>query len=366
MIITKKIRLKPTVNQNQQLFRSANIARWAYNYTLSMQQLNYRFGGNFMNDSEIRKHITKMKKRPKYAWLNNVSNNVVKQSVKDACLAYRRFFRGQSSFPKYKSKRRTTPSFYNDNVKLKAKKKLVLLEKIGWVETSEQLPVDCRYYNPRIKFDGKYWYLTVGIDQELEEVTLNERAIGIDIGVKELAVTSDNVIYKNINKTKTVKNETRRLKRLQRQASRKYKKGKPKSSNLIKLEKKIRHKHRRLQNIRDNYIHQITAEIVKTKPSRIVMEDLNIKGMMKNRHLSKAIAEQKLYFFKNCIKYKSEKYGIAFIEADRWFPSSKTCNNCGLINKNLKLSDRTYHCDCGYVCDRDLNASYNLRDYQAI
>ena len=178
MIITKKIRLIPTNDQNQQLFRSANVARWAYNYTLSMQRTNYRFGGKFISDNDIRKHVTKMKRRPKYSWLNDVSNNIVKQSVKDACLSYKRFFKGRSSFPKYKSKRKTTPSFYNDNVKLKAKKKLVLLEKIGWIKTSEQLPIDVKYYNPRIKFDGKYWYLTVGINQETETVKLDGRTIG--------------------------------------------------------------------------------------------------------------------------------------------------------------------------------------------
>ena len=366
MILTKKVRLIVGDSEVQQLYRSANTARWAYNWTLRMQQMNYRFGGKFISDNVLRKHITKLKKRKKYAWLNDVSNNIVKQAVKDACLAYKRFFKGQSKFPRYKSKRRTPPSFYNDNVKLKAKHKTVLIEKVGWIKTAEQLPMGCKYYNPRVKFDGKYWYLTVGIDVEQPKIELGHRTIGIDVGIKELAVTSDGVFYKNINKTTTVKKEEKRLKRLQRQASKKYKKRTPKSSNLIKLENKIRRKHRRLANIRTNYIHQVSSEIVKTKPSRIVMEDLNISGMMKNRHLAKAVANQKLSEFKFMMMYKCEKYGIKFIEAGRWFPSSKTCHSCGLINKNLKLSDRMYHCECGNVCDRDLNASYNLRDYQVV
>lgn len=364
MILTKKVRLIVDGDISSKLYQSAGTARWAYNYAIKMQQINYRFGGKFISDNVLRKHITKIKKRPKYAWLNEVSNNVVKQAIKDACGAYKLFFKGQAQYPRFKTRRKTSPAFYNDNVKLKVKGKSALLEKIGWVKTSERLPIDCKYYNPRIKFDGKYWYLTVGIDADTQSQDLDGRTIGIDVGIKELAVTSDGVFYKNINKTASVRKAERRLKRMQRQASRKYKKGKPKSSNLIKLEVRIRRQHRHLANIRTNYIHQASAEIVKSKPSRIVMEDLNIKGMMKNRYLARSVANQKLYFFKQCMQYKCELNGIEFVEVSRWYPSSKTCNGCGLINKNLKLSDRTYHCECGHHCDRDLNASYNLRDYQ--
>lgn len=364
MILSQKVRL--VVDEEiPKLYQSAGASRWAYNYTIKMQEINYRFGGKFISDNDLRKHITKIKKRPKYAWLNDVSNNIVKQAIKDACKAYKSFFKGQAKYPRFKTRRKSVPSFYNDNAKLRVKGRLVLLEKIGWVNTSEELPTDCKYYNPRVKFDGKYWYLSVGIDVEPIEQALDNRTIGIDVGIKELAVTSDGVFYKNINKTASVRKAEKRLKRLQRRASKKHKRGKPKSKNLIKLEYVIRKQHRRLANIRTNYIHQVSAEIVKSKPSRIVMEDLNINGMMKNKHLARSVANQKLYFFKQCVQYKCELNSIEFVEANRWFPSSKTCNNCGLINKNLKLSDRTYHCACGHHCDRDLNASYNLRDYQA-
>ncbi|CZR01628.1 transposase probable is891/is1136/is1341 [Trichococcus palustris] len=365
MILTKKVRLILT-DELSKLYQSAGVARWAYNYTLRMQEMNHRFGGKFISDNDLRKHITKMKKRKKYAWLNEVSNNVVKQAVKDACAAFKAFFNGQAKHPRFKTKRRTTPSFYNDCVKLKVKGNLVLLEKIGWVKTNEPLPMGCKYYNPRIKFDGKYWYLTVGVEVTPEKVELDNRSVGVDVGIKELAVTSDDVFYENINKTASVRKAEKRLKRLQRRASKKYKKGTPKSKNLLKLEGEIRKQHRRLANIRTNHVHQATAEIVKSKPSRIVMEMLNISGMMKNKHLAKAIANQKLYFFKQCLQYKCERYGIDFVEADKWYPSSKLCNNCGTLKKDLKLRDRVYHCTCGHHCDRDLNASYNLRDYQAV
>ena len=365
MMLTKKVRLIIT-DETSKLCQAAGVARWAYNYTIRMQEMNHRFGGTFISDNVLCKHITKMKKRKKYAWLNEVSNNVVKQAVKDACKAYKAFFNGQAQHPRFKTKRRSTPSFYNDCVKLKVKGNRVLLEKIGWIKTNEPLPVACKYYNPRIKFDGKYWYLTVGVEVTPTIVELDNRVVGVDVGIKELAVTSDGVFYNNINKTAAVRKAEKRLKRLQRYASKKYKKGMPKSKHLLKLEGKIRKQHRRLANIRTNHVHQATAEIVKSKPSRIVMETLNIRGMMKDKHMAKAVANQKLSFFKQCLLYKCELHGIAFVEADQWFPSSKLCNNCGTLKKDLKRSDRVYHCTCGHHCDRDLNASYNLRDYQAV
>ena len=187
--------------------------------------------------------------------------------------------------------------------------------------------------------------------------------------MKDLAICSNGMTFKNINKTKEVKRLKKVLRRKQRQCSHKYeqnKKGKEyvKTNNIIKLEKEIRLLHRRLTNIRSNHIHQATNKIVKTKPSRVVMETLNIKGMMKNRHLSKAIAEQCLYEFKRQIQYKCKKYGIEFVEADKWFPSSKTCSCCGAIKKDLKLKDRVYQCSCGLKIDRDLNASINLSRYK--
>lgn len=363
MILTKKVRLIVD-KEISKLYQSAGTARWAYNFTIKMQQTNHRLGGTFISHNDLRKHITKMKKTSKYKWLNEVSNNVVKQAVKDACKAYQFFFKGKTRYPRIKTRKHSVASFYNDSVKLKAKDNKVLLEKIGWVKTAEKLPIKCNYYNPRVKFDGKYWYLSVGIEVDPIEQKLDDRTIGIDVGIKELAVTSDGVFYKNINKTASVRKAEKRLKRLQRRASKKYKIGKPKSKNLVKLEGNIRKQHRHLAHIRTNHVHQVSAEIVKSKPSRIVMEDLNIKGWMKNKHLARSIANQKLYFLKQCIQYKCELNGIAFIKADRWFPSSKICNRCGSLNKNQKLSDRTYRCTCGYHCDRDLNASYNLRDYQ--
>lgn len=368
MIISKKIRLKPTKEQETQLWKSIGTARWVYNWTLERQQENYKNGGKFIYDNQLRKEITQLKKQEDYKWLGDVSSKVSSQAVKDACNAYKRFFKGQSKFPKFKSRRISRKSFYNPNDKLKTKNKSVLIEKVGWIKTSEQLPMDIKYLNPRVSYDNKYWYLSVSIEEEFTQPELTDEVIGIDLGIKTLAVCSNGMEFKNINKTAKVKKIEKHLRRLQRSASRKYEMNKEgnryvKTCNIIKIEKKIQLLHRRLSNIRNNHLHQTTNAIVRTKPSKVVMEDLNVKGMMKNRNLAKAISQQKFYEFKRQMEYKCEKYGIEFIQVDRFFPSSKLCSNCGQIKKNLKLSDRRYHCDCGLHIDRDLNASLNLANY---
>lgn len=372
MIRSRKVRLKPTKEQEQQLWKSVGTARWVYNWVLNRQKANYKYGGKFISDNDLRKEITQLKQTDEFNWLSEVSNNVAKQAVKDACDAYKKFFKGQSQFPKFKSRKRSKASFYNDTSKLKVKKNLILIEKVGWVKTSEQLPVNVKYTNPRISFDKKYWYISIGIEQKFEQEELSDQIVGIDLGIKELAVCSNGQVFKNINKTKEVRKTEKRLRRLQRSVSRKYEMIKKegnrfvKTSNLIKIEKKMQHLHRRLTNIRDNHIHQATNAIVKTKPCKVVMEDLNVSGMMKNRQLSKALANQKLFEFIRQMKYKCEKYSIEFIQADRFYPSSKTCSCCGTIKKDLKLSDRTYACECGLKIDRDLNASINLANFEKL
>lgn len=365
MILSKKIRLRPTKDQEKQLWKSAGTARWAYNWALNRQQENFKRGNNFIPNTTLRKELTELKQTEAFNWLYEVSNNVAKQAIKDACNAYQMFFKGKARFPKFKSRKKSKPSFYNDTGKLKVKKNLVLIEKVGWIKTSEQLPMGVAYTNPRISFDNKYWYISVGIEQEFEQPELTGETIGIDLGIKELAVCSNGQVFKNINKTKAINRTEKRLRRLQRCVSRKYEMNKEgnrfvKTSNIIKLEKRIQHLHRRLTNIRNNHIHQATNAIVKTKPGNVVMEDLNVSGMLKNRHLSKAIANQKFHEFIRQMKYKCEKYGIGFIQADRFYPSSKTCSSCGTIKNDLKLSDRVYSCECGLKLDRDVNASLNL------
>jgi putative transposase len=373
MILAKKVRIYPTKEQEQKLWQSVGTARFIYNYTLAKQEENYKNGGKFISDGIIRKELTQLKKS-ELIWLNEVSNNVTKQAVKDACNAYKRFFKGLAKKPKFKIRKKSKPSFYNDTSKLKVKEKKVLIEKVGWIKTNEQIPIDVKYNNPRVTYDNKYWYISVGVEVDKKQEELTDISLGIDLGLKDLAVCSDGKVFKNINKTKEVKNLEKRLKQKQRQISRKYeinkiKKGGScqfiKTKNIEKLENTTKLIYRKLANIRNNYIHQVTTSIVKTKPYRIVIEDLNVSGMIKNKHLSDSVRKQCFNKFRQYITYKAELYGIGLVIADRFYPSSKTCSECGSIKKDLKLKDRVYRCPhCGVVIDRDYNASLNLSMYK--
>ena len=373
MTLAKKVRIYPTKEQEQKLWQSVGTARFIYNYTIAKQEENYRNGGKFISDGAIRKELTQLKKY-ELNWLNEVSNNVTKQAVKDACNAYERFFKSLAKKPKFKSRKKSKPSFYNDPIKLKVKEKKVLIEKVGWIKTNEQIPRDVKYSNPRITYDNKYWYLSVGVEVNKSQEELTDISLGIDLGLKDLAVCSDGKVFKNINKTKEVKKLEKRLKHKQRQISRKYKLNKImkggscqfiKTKNIEKLENTTKLIHRKLTNIRNNYLHQVTTSIVKTKPNRIVIEDLNVSGMMKNKHLSDSVRKQCFNKFRQYLTYKSEINGIELVVADRFYPSSKTCSKCGFIKRDLKLKDRIYRCPhCGAVIDRDYNASLNLSMYK--
>ena len=373
MMISVKIRLEPNNKQISKLFQCSGTARFIYNWTLAKQEENYNNGGKFISDNDLRKELTILKKTEEFKWLSGVSNNVSKQAVKDGCEAYKKFFKKLADKPRFKSRRRSKPSFYHDTEKLKVTETHVQLEKLGKIKLSEynRIPINVRYSNPRVSFNGIHWYISVGVELTQERVELTEESIGIDLGIKDLAICSNiQEPYKNINKTKKVKKLEKKLRRLQRKVSNKYKLNKKggsyvKTSNIIKLERNIIKLHKNLDNIRTDYKHKVTTEIVKTKPSRIVMETLNVKGMMKNRHLSKVVAQQGFFEFKTMIKYKAKKYGIEFVETDIWYPSSKTCSVCGNIKPKLSLSERNFTCECcGSVIDRDKNASINLSRYR--
>ena len=373
MILSLKVRLEPNDVQSSRLNQSAGTARFAYNWALGRQQENYKNGGKFISDKDLRKEFTQLKNTEEYAWLYNYSNNITKQAIKDACIAYVNFFKGRAEKPNFKSRRKSKPKFYQDTDKMKFTETHVRVEKVGWIKLSEhgRIPQDSRYTNPRISYDGVNWYVSVGVESEREYYETTDVNVGIDLGLKDLAVCSNtDTPYKSINKTNKIKQLEKKKRRLQRKVSRKYHKNKKgesyvKTKNIIKLEKQIKKLHNRLDNIRNDYRHKVTTEIVKTKPSCIVMECLNVSGMMKNRHLSKAIANQGFFEFKKMIEYKCEKHGIQFIEADKWYPSSKTCSNCGHIKAKLSLSERIFSCEsCGYEIDRDKNASINLSRYK--
>lgn len=381
MIESIKVRLLPNNKQSMKLFQYAGCSRFAYNWTISREQENYKQGNKFLSDNELRKEFTQLKKQENYKWLNKISNNVTKQAIKDACNSYKRFFKGQSKHPKFKSKRRSKPSFYQDSVKIKFTDTHVKVEgfaiskkknkqKLNWIKLCEKgrIPTNCKYMNPRFTFDGLHWWLSVSFEVDDNDSIPTNEGIGIDLGIKDLAICSDGNTYKNINKTNKVKQIEKRRRRLQRSISRKYNMNKKgvrykKTSNIIKREKELLKLSKRLTNIRRNHLHQTTSEIIKRKPSFICIEDLNVSGMMKNKHLSKAIQQQGFYEFRRQIEYKAKWNNIPVIIADRFFPNSKLCSCCGEIKKDLKLSDRIYRCDCGNIIDRDYQASLNLKKY---
>ncbi|MCG3084820.1 transposase [Anoxybacillus sp. LAT27] len=389
MIRAYKVMLLPNNKQKTKLFQCAGVARWAYNFALAQQQENDKQGGKFLSDGELRKRLTQLKQTKEYSWLNQFSNNITKQAIKDAYQAYKNFFEGRAKFPKFKTKKRTRPSFYQDTAKIKITDTHVKLEKLtpskkkrkqtfNWIRLAERgrIPhgAHIKYVNPRIVFDGLHWFLTVGVEEaEVKHGTYNE-GIGIDLGVKSFATVSNGMTFPNIHHMPQVKKLEKQMKRMQRKISRKYEMNKiqtergefryRKTENIKKLEFLVLKKRRRLKNTQLNYTHHITTTLVKTKPAYVVMEDLNTSGMLKNRKLSKAIQQQTFHEFKRQMMYKCAWHGIELIVADRFYPSSKMCSCCGHVKEKLSLSERTYRCEaCGLEMDRDLNASINLKNY---
>ena len=388
MIKALKVKLYPTKKQEELMWKSASVARFSYNWGLNYLNNYYEENKKSLSIGNLRKIFTEIRKSEEYKWLREVSSEIPQQALKDLGDSFQRFFKKESDYPKFKKKGKCQTSFFHLNNKFIVEDNYIKLEKIGYVKMKDEgrLPVGnykkekIKVLNPRIKHNGKFWYLVLAFeceDDEKEELT--GESVGIDLGIKDLAIVSNiEKPFKNINKSKEMRRLNKKLKRLQRRVSRKYnmlKNGKVfekgqrliKTQNIIKLERKIKLVHKRIVDIRLNHIHQTTNAIVKTKPSRVVVEDLNVKGMMKNKHLAKAISEQCFNKFIAILSHKCKWKGIELIKADRFFPSSKICSCCGTIKKDLRLKDRTYICindKCNLVMDRDKNASFNLAKYK--
>ena len=381
MVKAIKVMLIPNNVQQTKLFQYAGASRFAYNWALAREKENYEKGGRFIPDTELRKEFTRLRNSDEYAWLLNVSNNVTKQAIKDACSAYKNFFKGLQRYPRFKAKKKSMPKFYQDNIKIQFRDTHVKFEgfsfsrkankqKLNWVKLAEhgRIPTDAKYRNPRVSFDGLNWWISVCVEFPDCRDRSNHDGIGIDLGIKDLAICSDGNTYKNINKSQTVKKLEKCKRRLQRSVSRKYEHNKKggsycKTNNIVKKEKLLLKVNHRLANIRKDYLNQTTSEIVNRKPRFICIEYLNVSGMIKNRHLSKAVQNQGFFEFRKQLEYKCNDRGIQLIVADRFYPSSKRCSCCGKIKKDLRLSDRTYKCECGNVIDRDFQASLNLKAY---
>lgn len=371
MLVGQKLRLKPNKAQEEWLRQYSGVARFIYNFSLAMKEVAYKEQDISLGQKEIMRQITDMKYTPEYEWLQSYNSETIKQAVKDMLRAYTNFFKNNKGFPKFKKRGKCKEGFYirYDKIYSVDEKHIKFPNLKQPMKISEPFVVyKGGIKNSRVSFDGKYWYLSFSYELEPIQETLTDEVIGIDLGLKELAVTSSGLVYPNINKSRTVVNLELRKKRLQKKISRAYEKNKEgkryvKTNNIIKMERKLKLISRRLSNIRKTYIHTVTAEIVKTKPSCIVIEDLAVSNLMKNKHCSKAIQDAMWYFFRQCLEYKSQFSGVELKLANRFFPSSKKCSKCGSVKKFLSLNERTYICKCcGFICDRDLNAAYNLRD----
>lgn len=377
-----KTEIKPTQEQIQKINKTIGTCRFIYNFYLSYNKELYNKGEKFMTAKSFSVWINNefIPNNPEYSWIKDVSSKSVKKSMENACTAFTRFFKKQSRFPGFKKKNKSEVKMYfvkNNPKDCFCERHRINIPTLGWVKLKEKgyIPITKDGYvikSGTVSFRAGRYYVSVLIEiHDANKQQLNDFGLGIDLGLKDFAIISNGITKKNINKTSKIKKLEKQLIREQHCLSRKYEdfkkrnnktKGEATRQNIQKQVLKVQRLHHRIENIRTDYINKCVNEIVKTKPSYIAIEDLNVKGMMKNRHLSKAVASQKFYEFRSKLEAKCKELGIELRIVDRWYPSSKLCHECGCIKKDLKLSDREYICNCGYHADRDYNASLNLRD----
>ncbi|MGN0240142.1 MAG: RNA-guided endonuclease InsQ/TnpB family protein [Candidatus Weimeria sp.] len=389
MLIGRVVRLQPNKEQEAAFRRFAGTNRFAWNTCKAYYDKTRMEKHEYASISDMMKHLQDMKHNDlAYAWLNDVPEAITKQAIKDLHKAYQKYYKDRKTMkpdpkhpdkgkPRFKKKYKCQESFYQrtDNIhkiddihiKITGIKKPVKCAMLRGIDLPEHIQ------NPRITYDGKYWYLSYSYEIAESNIVsdYDRETLGIDLGIKDFAILSDGQHFRNINKDPKVRKLRKRLKHLQREVSRKYeancttdKNGKKiyhKTNNIKKIEQQIRLIYRKITNIWTTYMYEVAKAVAKTKPQTIVIEDLNIKGMMQNPHLARTVAEENFYKFRQILTYKGQMNGIAVKFADRWYPSSKKCSCCGNIKHDLKLSDRTYHClVCGFTIDRDENAAINL------
>ena len=377
MLKSFKTEINPTEEQKARIRRTIGTCRYVYNFYLGHNKALHDDGEKFMTGKSFNLWLNNeyIPDNPDKTWIREVYSKAVKKSIEDGCTAFTRFFKHQSDFPKFKKKGKSDVKMYfvrNNPKDCQCERHRLKIPTLGWVRIKEKgyIPTTRDGYMIRsgtVSVKAGRFYVSVLV--EIPDVNIDNNSnegIGIDLGLKDFAIISNGKTYRNINKSAGLKKLEKQLIREQRSLSRKYenlKKGEStQRANIQKQKLKVQKLHHKMDNIRTDYINKTIAEIVKAKPSYITIEDLNVKGMMKNRCLSKAVASQKFYEFRTRLKAKCDENGIELRVADRFYPSSKTCHHCGSVRKNLKLSDRIYRCECGYVADRDLNAALNLKD----
>lgn len=379
-----KTEINPTFKQKQIINRTIGVCRYVYNFYLAYNKETYETEKRFVSGMEFSKWLNNefVTNNSEFHWIKEVSSKSVKQSIMNAERAFKNFFKRKSQFPKFKKKGKSDVKMYfvktDAKVIIPCERHRIKIPTLGWVRLKEKGYIPTNPNTHIIKSGtvsykaGRYYISVLAEEQEQSKPLLNNFGIGVDLGVKDFAICYNGKAYNNINESSQIRKLEKKLKREQRGLSRKYEdykklnknlKGVATRQNIQEQTLKVQKLHLRLKQIRSDYINKVISELVKTKPMWITIEDLNVGGMMKNRHLSKAIAQQKFFEFRTKLSVKCKEYGIELRIVDRFYPSSKTCHNCGCIKSDLKLSDRVYHCnECGYIEDRDFNASLNLRD----
>ncbi|MBS5921411.1 transposase [Clostridium perfringens] len=375
-----KIEINPTDEQKSKIHRTIGVSRFVYNFYIARNKEIYERKGKFISGMDFSKWLNNeyIPNNQEVKWIKEVSSKATKQAIMNGDKAFRDFFKKAKGFPKFKKKKNQDVKAYfpkNNKTDWTLERHRVKIPTLGWVRLKEfgYIPINSVVKSGTVSQKADRYYVSILVEDDYIEVSKStNEGVGIDLGVKEFAVCSEGSKFKNINKTSTFKKVEKKLKREQRKLSRKYeslkirnkniKEGRATGQNIQKQIVKVQKLHQRLTNIRTNYINKTVSKIVKQKPSYVTIEDLNVKGMMKNKYLSKAIASQKFFEFKTKLMSKCKQNNIELRIVDRFYPSSKTCSNCGKIKKDLKLSDRIYKCDCGFTIDRDLNASINLKN----
>nr|WP_283699599.1 transposase [Clostridium perfringens] len=375
-----KMEINPTDKQKSKIHRTIGVSRFIYNFYIARNKEIYEREGKFVSGMDFSKWLNNeyIPNNKDMKWIKEVSSKATKQAIMNGDKSFRDFFKKAKGFPKFKKKKNQDVKAYfpkNNKTDWTIERHRVKIPTLGWIRLKEfgYIPVNSIVKSGTVSQKADRYYVSILVEEtDIKISNPNNEGLGIDLGIKEFAVCSDGIKFKNINKTSTVKKVEKKLKREQRKLSRKYeslkirnkniKEGRATRQNIQKQIIKVQKLHQRLTNIRTDYINKIVSSIIKQKPSYITIEDLNVKGMMKNKHLSKAIASQKFFEFKTKLTFKCKENHIELRIVDRFYPSSKTCSNCGEIKQDLKLSDRIYKCDCGLTIDRDLNSSINLKN----
>ncbi|HHD2716313.1 transposase [Clostridium perfringens] len=375
-----KIEINPNNEQKSKIHQTIGVSRFIYNFYIAHNKEVYEKEGKFVSGMDFSKWLNNeyIPNNQDKKWIKEVSSKATKQAIMNGDKAFKDFFKKTKGFPKFKKKKNQDVKAYfpkNNKTDWTIERHRVKIPTLGWIRLKEfgYIPINSMVKSGTVSQKADKYYVSILVEEDDIQVSkpVNE-GLGIDLGVKEFAICSNGDVFKNINKTSTVKKVEKKLKREQRKLSRKYeslkirnkniKEGRATRQNIQKQVVKVQKLHQRLTNIRTDYINKTISSIIKQKPSYITIEDLNVKGMMKNKHLSKAIASQKFFEFKAKLISKCQENNIELRIVDRFYPSSKTCSQCGKVKKDLKLKDRIFRCDCGFTIDRDLNASINLKN----